>query len=58
MDDKALVQMKEGDMARIALKGGIAVGVFVTAVWLIGFWGIMLGTAAGFAGWKLGRRRE
>jgi hypothetical protein len=34
----------------------VAIGVLVTTMWILGFWGILLGGGAGYIGWKLGRR--
>lgn len=53
---KALVPRDNGDMAKMALKGGIAVGIAVTAIWLIGFWSLLFASAVGVVGWTLGRK--
>jgi hypothetical protein len=48
-------RLQEGDLTKLAVKGGAAVGLTVLAVWMIGFWGLLVAAGVGIAGWKLGR---
>lgn len=50
-----LARVKEGDLTKLAVKGGAAVGLTLLAVWVVGFWGILVAAGVGVAGWKLGK---